>query len=212
MILGIETGGRRGGVALLTPDGELELLLPLGPQGARLLPAAAKALLTLAGGPRVDAVAVDVGPGSFTGLRVGVAFAQGLAQAWGVPVVGVRQTEALAQAVSPWPGRVAVWIHDRREFVYAAWATPDRVGRETVLPWEEALRRAQEGGATLLVGSGAAEFRNEVQARAPELRVAPDALAYPRPGAIARLGGEKLRAGKGSDPRGLEPHYVHKED
>ncbi|MCX7750089.1 MAG: tRNA (adenosine(37)-N6)-threonylcarbamoyltransferase complex dimerization subunit type 1 TsaB [Candidatus Bipolaricaulota bacterium] len=212
MILGIETAGRRGGVALVSPAGEVELLLPPGPQGTALLPAGANALLTLVGAERVDAVAVDIGPGSFTGLRVGVAFAKGLAQAWGVPVVGVRQTEVLARAVLPWPGRIAVWIHDRREFVYAAWATPDRVGRETVLPWEEALRRALERGASLLVGSGALEFRDEIRARAPELRVAPEALAHPRPGTVARLGWERFKAGGGEDPRGLEPHYGHKEE
>jgi len=209
VILGIESTGKRGGAAVLGPAGEFEVLVPTGP-GSDLLPSAVEAALALAGAREqgIGAVAVDVGPGSFTGLRVGVALAKGLAQAWGVPVVGVRQTEALARAVAPWPGRVAVWIHDRREFVYMAWATPDRVGKEVVLPWPEALAKAQEGGATLVVGSGAEAFRAEVQARAPGMILAPAALAFPRPLEIAREGERKLRAGRTSDPKELEPHYL----
>lgn len=179
-------------------------------RGADCLPSAVGSLLTLAGVSvkGIAGVAVDIGPGSFTGLRIGVALAKGLAQAWGIPVVGVRQTEALARAASPRPGRIAVWIHDRGEFVYMAWATPDRVSQEVALPWSEALRKAQEGGATLLIGSGAEKFREEVQAQAPGIALAPTALAFPWPVEIARLGQAKLQAGRASDPKELEPHYV----
>ena len=158
----------------------------------------------------IELIAVDIGPGSFTGLRIGLAFAKGMAQALGIPVVGVRQTEAVARPFSWWPGKVAVWIHDRREFVYMAWATPDRVGTEAVLPWREALAKVSREPNTLLVGSGAIRFRGEVAAAG--CWIAPEAFAYPRPGEIARQGWARFVAQGADDLGEVEPHYVHKED
>lgn len=212
MVLGIETAGEKGGVALVSPDGEREFLVPMGRGGGEVLPAAVDALLDLAKAARgeIELVAVDIGPGSFTGLRIGVAFAKGMAQALGLPVVGVRQTEAVARPLTWWPGRVAVWIHDRREFVYAAWADPNRVGSETVLSWQEALAKAREQPNVLLAGSGVMQFREEIQGSG--IPCASSLLAYPRPSEIARLGWRRFREQGAGNPEQLEPHYVHKED
>ncbi len=213
-MLGIETAGSRGGVALVAPRGEHELILPLGRGGGEILPAAVEVLLDLSATRReeIELVAVDIGPGSFTGLRIGVAFAKGIAQALRIPMVGVRHTEAVGRPLAWWPGRVMVWIHDRREFVYAAWVRPDRVGAETVLPWREALAKAGEGAGTLLVGSGVERFRDEIEATAPGIACAPALFAYPRPSEIARQGEARFRSSGPDDVRQLEPHYVHKED
>ncbi len=187
--------------------------MPMGREGGENLPLAVESLLRLAHADQraIELVAVDIGPGSFTGLRVGVAFAKGMAQALSIPVVGVRQTEAVARPLAWWPGRVAVWIHDRREFVYVAWASRDRVGAETVLPWQEALAKAAEGSGTLVVGSGVEEFRTEIAAATPAIVCASPELAYPRPSAIARLGWARYEEVGAEDPKQLEPHYVHKE-
>jgi len=101
-------------------------------------------------------IGVTIGPGSFTGLRVGLAFAKGLGAALGVPVVGVGTLEALAAGH---PGFVAAVIDARRDQVYlqvfedgAALTAPD------ALPLETAAARLAEvwsGGAATLVGSGA---------------------------------------------------------
>lgn len=185
----------------------------MGHEGGEILPLAVEALLRLARAEQkeIELVAVDIGPGSFTGLRIGVAFAKGMAQALDVPMVGVRQTEAVARPVAWWPGKVAVWIHDRREFLYMAWATPDRVGTETVLPWEEALAKVREEPGALLVGSGVEEYRTEIARAAPAVACAGPAFAYPRPGEIARLGWVRYKEVGAEDPSSLEPHYVHKE-
>jgi len=213
VVLGIETAGERGGAALVSPRGEHEFFLPIGRAGGEALPAVVESLLGLAKAKReeIRLIAVDIGPGSFTGLRIGVAFAKGMAQALGVPMVGVRQTEAVGRPLSWWPGRVGVWIHDRREFVYSAWVTSDRVGTETVLPWPEALAQAREHDGTLLVGSGVVRFWDEIRAAAPGIACAPAVVAYPRPSEIARLGLARLQSSGPDDPRQLEPHYVHKE-
>lgn len=213
MVLGIETAGAQGGVALLSPRGEHEVVVPLGRNGGEALPVAVEALLGLARAKReeIQLIAVDIGPGSFTGVRIGVAFAQGMGQALHVPVVGVRQTEALARPLAWWPGKLAVWIHDRREFVFAAWATRDRVGAESVLPWREALAKALHQGGVLLVGSGVEEFRHEIEASAPGVTCAGATFAHPRPSEVARQGWDRFQAVGAGDAR-LEPHYVHEED
>src|SRR5437588_5497338 len=104
IVLGIETSGPRGGVALLTESGCEERRFDTRRSlGAELAPAI-QALLDKAGlGPEnpPDLVAVDLGPGSYTGLRVGLAAAKGLAFAWGRPLVGVRLVDALARQAPP---------------------------------------------------------------------------------------------------------------
>lgn len=189
-------------------------MLPLGRSGGGVLPAAVDAVLRLATAKReeIELIAVDIGPGSFTGLRVGLAFAQGMAQALRVPVVGVRHSEVLAGPVVWWPGKVAVWIHDRREFVYMAWATRDRVGAEAVLPWREALAKVVEQPGALLVGSGVEQFRDEITASAPGVTCAGPRFAYPRASEVARQGWDRFRSGGSDDLRSLAPHYGHKEE
>ena len=206
--------GHKGGAALVSASGEHEIIVPMGRDGGELLPAAVDALLRIAAAKReeIELLAVDIGPGSFTGLRIGVAFAKGMAQALGLPVVGVRQTEAIARPLAWWPGKVAVWIHDRREFVYVAWAVRGRVGAETVLPWRDALAKAGEQPGALLAGSGVVEFSGEIQAAYPGTVCAPEMFAHPRPSEIARQGWVRFRSEGAGDPKELEPHYVHKED
>lgn len=105
---------------------------------------------------RLQRIGATVGPGSFTGLRVGVAFAKGLASALGVPAVGIGSLEALAAEA---PGLVAAVIDARRDQLYLqvfddghALMAPD------VLPVGTAAARLAElamGRALTLVGSGA---------------------------------------------------------
>ena len=95
----------------------------------------------------VDALAVGVGPGSFTGVRIGLAAAQGIALALGVPVAGVSTLDALAHHV---PGAVAV-IDARRNEVFVA-------GPRAV-PWAEL---EVEAGRTY-VGDGALRYRDHIE-------------------------------------------------
>ncbi len=125
----------------------------------------------------LERIGVTVGPGSFTGLRVGLAFAKGLALAWRTPLIGIGALEALAASVSG--DRVAAAIDAGRGQVYLlAGAAPLQA------PLEEALRVVAAFGPDLLVGSGAAL----VAAAAPRARV--DARSYASPEALARLTAE----------------------
>jgi tRNA threonylcarbamoyladenosine biosynthesis protein TsaB len=129
----------------------------------------------------IDRVGVTAGPGSFTGLRVGLAFAQGLGAALDRPVVGVSSLDALA--ASGEGEAVAALIDARRGQVYARFWTDGLAGGP---PEALSLDAAAAGIAGLppgavLIGSGAALFAEAF----PELTQAP--LAGPAPEALARL-------------------------
>ena len=106
---------------------------------------------------KLDRVGVTVGPGSFTGLRVGLAFAKGLGAALSIPVIGVGVLEALAQ---PLTGTVFAVLDAKRDQVYLqAFADGVAVSAPDALPLGTAAARLAElsgAGPVTLVGSGAA--------------------------------------------------------
>lgn len=130
----------------------------------------------------LDRIGVTVGPGSFTGLRVGLAFAQGLAAALDRPVVGVPALDALAASAGE-ARAVAALIDARRGQVYARfWRAGEADGPAEALSLDAAAARiGTMGEGAVLVGSGAALFAD----------VAPDrtilSLDGPAPEALARL-------------------------
>jgi len=133
---------------------------------------------------RVDRVAVTVGPGSFTGLRVGLAFAKGLALALGRPCVGIGTLEALAAGAEP-RGLAAAVIDARRDQVYLqVFADGAPAMAPDVLPLAEAAARLAElhtGAAARLVGPGAGLLEGVIgQARV-------DSRPFPDPAAVAAL-------------------------
>lgn len=130
----------------------------------------------------LDRIGVTVGPGSFTGLRVGLAFAQGLGAALDRPVVGISALDALAASVPPAPFTAAL-IDARRGQVYARfWRdgvpthAPEALGIE-----EAAARIAGLGAGVQLVGTGAPLLAD----RFPDSLVL--ALDGPSPEALAAL-------------------------
>lgn len=136
----------------------------------------------------LDRVGVTVGPGSFTGLRVGLAFALGLGAALDRPVVGISTLDALAASVAA-PGLVAAVIDARRGQVYGRlFRDGVALGEAEAWPLETArdriLAEAGQGGGVLLVGSGATLLAETF----PELAGAGrEPLAAPSPEALARL-------------------------
>jgi tRNA threonylcarbamoyl adenosine modification protein YeaZ len=164
--------------------GHAEALMPLI---ARVLD---QARLTVA---EIDRIAVTIGPGSFTGLRVGIAAARGLALASGKPAVGITTLAALAAPYIAADDKlpVVVAIDARHEHVYLQIFGPN--GRTIVAPrlapLREALRVAATG-APRLVGTAAKIFANawppgEKPPSAVDLRRAPDIDWVARLGAAA---------------------------
>jgi tRNA threonylcarbamoyladenosine biosynthesis protein TsaB len=144
----------------------------------------------------IDRIGATVGPGSFTGLRVGLAFAKGLALALGRPCVGVGTLEALA-ASEPGGGVSAAVIDARRGQIYlqlfdgaAPLMAPD------LLPLEQAAARLAElwrGGPLRLIGPGAGLLADLAPEAEVHVRAAPD------PAAVCRLA-QARPAGAGARP------------
>jgi tRNA threonylcarbamoyladenosine biosynthesis protein TsaB len=149
-----------------------------------------------------DRIAVTVGPGSFTGLRVGLAFAKGLSVALGRTCVGVGTLEALATSVGAF-GLVACVIDAGRGNVYVQVFEGGRpLAAPEIVPRYEAawrLARYQNGTDLTIVGPGANLFEDMLQP------VAHIDLAAPSPEAVARLG---LR----SPARPARPLYLRPPD
>ena len=112
----------------------------------------------------VDRIAVGVGPGGFTGLRIGIAPARALAQARGLPLVPVGSLEALAAGAEA-TGVVAAVLDARRGEVFGgAWSGPRELMAPAALPAEElGARLARLEGPVQAVGDGAVRFRLELE-------------------------------------------------
>jgi tRNA threonylcarbamoyladenosine biosynthesis protein TsaB len=135
---------------------------------------------------RLDRIGVTVGPGSFTGLRVGLAFAQGLGAALDRPVVGISALNALAASLNEPSGPIAALIDARRGQVYARFfADGAPLGPDEALSLDDAARRvAEQGPEIALVGNGAAVLADAF----PDLRFARrDDRVAPSAQALARL-------------------------
>jgi tRNA threonylcarbamoyladenosine biosynthesis protein TsaB len=217
MILGIDTATAGTAVAVWAPDGpEVERRDDPQPgarpaHAQRLLPLV-EAVLTAAGAAweDVERIAVGVGPGGFTGLRLGIATARALAQARDLPLAGVSSLEALAslakQGDSPLvsPGGVVVAAIDaRRGEVFAA-AYPG-FGPAALKP-DELARRIAPG--TLTVGDGAVRFREELERAGAAIPAGDSPLHRVSALQICRLGAQAEPAGRDT----LLPDYRREPD
>jgi tRNA threonylcarbamoyladenosine biosynthesis protein TsaB len=162
----------------------------------------------------VTALAVSIGPGSFTGLRIGLATAKGLAFAARRPVAPVPTLAALAETAAALgaTGTLAPLLDARRGELYAAAYEPGPEGwRELVPPGVVAigdLARVLPRRCTL-VGEGVAPAAEAVRAAAGAgLRLGP--RVAPRASAVARLGARILREGGGRDAAELAPRYLRR--
>jgi tRNA threonylcarbamoyladenosine biosynthesis protein TsaB len=168
VILAFDTATRATAVAL----GELELRDD-PPPGARprhttrLVPLICQAMARSgAGWENIELIAVGVGPGTFTGLRVGVATARALARARGLPLVGVSTLQSLAGNAVPVPadGVLAVLDARRGEVFAAAWSSAGGEPRpvlsaRAISPEALAGLIPGLGARVLAIGEGAVEFR-----------------------------------------------------
>lgn len=215
MILAIETSGTAGSVALVSSTGPVaETELPAtGRRHARMLVPEIKLLLQRQAVQlsSLTGIAVSIGPGSFTGLRVGVVCAKTLAYALRIPIVAIDTFQAVAvrQAgitadeiaiiADALRGEVFVRNYRRNSGSWQSSSSGEIVPLEDWLGKLPALVPVTGPGLSLLQG---------LQSLSHQLL--PSELAHPRATEIGMLGREQLLAGELADPWLLEPHYIRR--
>lgn len=209
-ILALETATPACSAALWSAGECAETLRLEQNRHAETLLPMAEELLAHAGAAwnRIDALALGIGPGSFTGLRIGIAMVQGLALGAGLPVVPVSSLLAIATRVGA--ARVLAAIDARMNQVY--WNLYRRRGLAMV-PLHEA--RVNRPGDVLLAdaalwvaaGSGCDAYPDEL-ARGTSAQVEALRGVHPHAADIARIAALEFQAGRAIDARDLAPAYV----
>jgi tRNA threonylcarbamoyladenosine biosynthesis protein TsaB len=219
-VLALDTATEACSVALLGESGLIGRYAEIGRGHADEILAMVSAVLSEAGVPlgRLDGIAAGIGPGAFTGVRIGVSIAQGLAFGASLPVIPVSSLEALAwraigddAAQRDGPRQALACLDARMGEVY--WACfdrdadrglatlgPLRVGPAAAVRWEGAR-------PFCAVGRGFSAYPELTRLPGATL-AAGDATALPDARDVARLGALRLGAGEGLDPASLEPQYV----
>ena len=216
LVLALDTTTRSGSAAVVS-DGEL--LCEIVGDGSRThgerLPRDLMRVLEAAsvGLESIDLLAVAAGPGSFTGLRVGIAAMQGLAMSTGLKIVPISALDALAAAAGDGSAPVAAWIDAQRGEVFAA--LYDGSGRRVLIEpsslppirtleaWEGALR-----DEVRIIGDGAARYEDAIRER---LGGRAQVLATPPiAGVIGRLAAAS--PSRAVPPHAVVPIYIRRPD
>ena len=164
----------------------------------------------------VDALALAIGPGSFTGLRVGLAAMKGIAIAARKALVGVDTLDALAYAFLFADRLVCPVLDARMGEVFAAFYRPSggsihKQGPDMVLSVEELFRDVDE--PTITFGSGASRYKEDIVRMIGDRAVFPNqGSCGPRASRVAVLAAERLERGQPDDPNTLEPVYLRKSE
>lgn len=165
----------------------------------------------------VSAIAVDVGPGLFTGLRVGIATAKTLAQALRVPMVGLSSLDLLAFPVRHSPRLIVPVIDARRGEVFTAQyrQVPGGAQRLTepsvMTPAELAANLEAQNADALLIGDGALRYARELGA-IRHVEIGTTGTAHPSAAALVELAHPRAIREEFVQPWELEPLYLRKPD
>jgi tRNA threonylcarbamoyladenosine biosynthesis protein TsaB len=205
LILALDTTTAAGSVALADDARVLEVsAIPPGEPVATRLPGDLMAMLgrhSVALGA-IDVFAVATGPGSFTGLRIGIATMQGVALAHGKPLMGVSGFDAL-EALAQAP-HVATWVDAWRGEIYASEYENGRVILAPMVAPPEVVLNAVRNRDALFIGDAAVKYRD----RLPRV-VEPTPLLA---GAIASLAHARAIEGELPPPHAIRPLYVRRPD
>ena len=162
----------------------------------------------------IDFFAFSIGPGSFTGLRIGAGIVKGFALATGKPVIGVSSLEALARNIPVSSLDVCPMLDAKRDEVYAALYRPSpdmglvKVTGETVVNPSEFLKSIKRD--TVFLGDGALRYCAMVRDILPGSIIAPESQCRIRASEVGIIGTQKFREGEVLDLLTFTPVYLRK--
>ena len=217
LLLAFETSAKAGSVALLE-DGKLlgESYQNTGLTHSQTIMTMAEDLLRSCGKTpqQVEAVAVAAGPGSFTGVRIGVAAAKGFAWGAELPCYGVSTLEAMATGLGVWEGVIVCAMDARRNQVYNA-VFKAEAGKLTRLCEDRAiaLEELKEEllkleGPLYLVGDGSNLTYNTLQAEVSNLILPPEHKLHQRAVGVGLVANAMAENGEAGDANALTPNYL----
>ena len=212
LVLALDTTTRGGSCALARDGVVLAERSTESAEYASRLPRDLMALLdrTGVGLAAIDAFAVATGPGSFTGLRIGIATMQGLAFASARPLIGVSTFDALAHhANAP---RTATWIDAWRGEIYAALYEEGELVREPIVDRAERIIESIGHASTHFIGDGVAAYRELIERELGQAATIAEPTAPPLAGTIARLATAAAARGAAPPPHAIRPLYVRRSD
>jgi tRNA threonylcarbamoyladenosine biosynthesis protein TsaB len=214
MILAIDTATRSAGLAVhdgyhvraeFTWDSSDHHTVELMPRIVELLDQIEVSI------DRIRGLGVSIGPGSFTGVRVGVAAAKGLALARSIPIVGVRSTDVLAYAVQ-WcrPPLVVVVRAGRGRWIAARYLKDDdwQQDGEFTLTTADMIGAAWEELTTLCGEFSESEQQTVKRRLGDRVQLLPPAFSLRRAGFLAEIAWQRIQAGQIDDPAALQPIYL----
>lgn len=219
-VMGLDTASQTASLALISGGNVVAEVARSATSHGAELPAAVDALLKQAGGELRDlaAIAIGLGPGSFTGLRVGLSYVKGLVMALGCAVVGVPTFDSLALAALERASSVEVdtlicpVVDARRGEVYSALyrVVPDGVEKisEVSVASIEFLVRQLSGGVILAGDWKIREASALLERRGVRATVLEDTELNLRGRLVAALGAMRLCSQQPDSPAALEPLYV----
>ena len=216
-ILAFETSAKAGSVALVA-DGQLlaESYQNTGLTHSQTVMVMAQDILKSCGltPDAVDAVAVAAGPGSFTGVRIGVAAAKGFAWGSEKPCYGVSTLEAMALQLGITDGYVLPVMDARRQQVYTALFHAEN-GTLTRVTEDRAIALSQLGEElaalkepVFLVGDGSGLCNRTLKETVPSLVLPPEHRMHQRATGVALAAMAKIAAGESGDGAALTPNYL----
>lgn len=207
-ILGIETATRAASVAVLFDGKLLAETIRETPQSfsETLMPQVEEVINVSGAFEKLDAVAVSIGPGSFTGLRIGLATAKALVYAWGIKIIGVPTLQALAYNFPS--AKVLPLIDAQKNRAYCQlFERFAPLSELEIKPIDEAVTMAgQLDGEFFLCGDVLHKIKVPLPAN---VRLAPPNLKMPRASSVA-ICAEAL--GKVDNVMNLEPLYVRRSE
>jgi len=215
-VLGIDTSTSCGSVGLIDDESILsEYLLNIPVTHSERLLGTIELILKEArfALEDLDGWAISLGPGSFTGLRIGVSTVKGLALATQKPVAGVSTLDVLAYQISSTPYLICPILDARKGEVYTAFYRygegndlKRQSGYRAIKP-EDLMKDIQE--RTIFIGDGVKTYRDYLKKSLESLAIfSPNSINFPHGSGVAKLGLELLRKGEFLDLANFTPLYV----